>query len=36
MAATTVGMQSKGLSMQSGMLTAGHRANSLCATHLRQ
>jgi len=35
-AATTVRMKPKGLSMQSGMLTDGHHVNSLCAVRLRQ
>ncbi|MFT6555629.1 MAG: hypothetical protein ACJAZ5_002821 [Alloalcanivorax venustensis] len=35
-ATTTVGMKSKGLSIQPGMLTAGHRFSSLCAVRLRQ
>lgn len=35
-ATTTVGMKSNGLSIQPGMLTAGHRVSSLCAVRLRQ
>jgi len=36
MVATTVRIKPKGLSMQSGILTAGHRVNSLYAVRLRQ
>ncbi|WP_414434725.1 hypothetical protein [Alloalcanivorax venustensis] len=36
MATTTVGMKTKGISMQSGMLTVGARINSWCAMRLRQ